>query len=173
MQSPSWSSSQLPPASVHGLSPSLFPSLRLQATRSLWCHSNLVWQGREPLSQPKNPVEDVVGHRAWGCSHPGPRACPRDLIVLKNYPYHLIFPCPLQFLVSTLHICWGTIGCLVCSSVDWLGVSPMWRGKWTLFSPISPPSSQAYHVPYFLDYKTHFPLPKFGKKMGVCLVVRM
>ena len=33
----------------------------------------------------------------WGCSHPGPCAGPRDLIVLKHSPYHLIFQCPLQF----------------------------------------------------------------------------
>ena len=56
-------------------------------------------------------------------------------------PTCLIFQCPLQFLVSNPHICWDTIGCWLCSSLDWLGVSPVCRGKWTLLLPISLPSS--------------------------------
>ena len=77
--------------------------------------------------------------RRWaqGCSRPGPR----DLFVLKQSLYHLFFQCPLYFLVSYLHKRWGAVGCSLCSSVDWLGVSPMCRGKWTLLPPISPPSS--------------------------------
>ena len=46
-------------------------------------------------------------------------------------PSHLIFQCPLQFLVSNLHICWGTAGCSLCSSEDWLGVLHMCKGKCT------------------------------------------
>ena len=46
-----------------------------------------------------------------GFSHPGPRAGPRDLIVLKHSSYRLIFQCLLQFLVSDLHIWWDTVGC--------------------------------------------------------------
>ena len=79
--------------------------------------------------------------RAWGCSRPGPRTGPWDLTVLKQSPYRLFFQCPLYFLVSYLHKCWGTVGYSLCSSEDRLGVSPMCRGKWTELLPISPPSS--------------------------------
>ena len=41
----------------------------------------------------------------------------------------LIFPCPLQFLVSNLHISWNTVGCSLYSSEDQLGLSPMHRGS--------------------------------------------
>ena len=78
--------------------------------------------------------------RVWGCSSPVPRASPRDLFVLKQSPYRLFFQCPLYFLVSHLHKRWSTVGCLLCSSVHRVGVSPMCRGKWTLLLPISPPS---------------------------------
>ena len=81
------------------------------------------------------------GCQAWGCSCPGPRAGPKGLIVLKHSLYCLIFQCPLQFLVSNLHICWNSIGCLLCSSEDRLGVSTMHSGEWTLLPPISLPSS--------------------------------
>ena len=82
---------------------------------------------------------------AWGFSHPGPCAGPRDLIVLKHSSYHLIFQCPLQFLVSDIHICCSTGGCSLCSS-DQLGVSPVPRGKWTPLPPISLPSSAFFIV---------------------------
>ena len=55
-------------------------------------------------------------HGHWGFSSPGPCADPRDLIVLKHSSYCLIFQCPLQFLVSNLHICWDILGCSLCSS---------------------------------------------------------
>ena len=61
-----------------------------------------------------------------GFSCPSPRAGPRDLVVLKQSSYHLIFQCPLS-LVSDLHICWNTVGCSLCSS-DQLGVSLVPRG---------------------------------------------
>ena len=83
---------------------------------------------------------------AWGCSCPGPHAGPRDLIVLKPSPYHLFFQCRLYFLVSYLHKRWAAFGCSLCSSVEWVGVSPRCRGKLTLLPPILPPSfpSQVY-----------------------------
>ena len=65
---------------------------------------------------------------AGGFSQPGPCAGPRDLIVLKHSSYCLNFQCPLQFLVSDLHICWNTVCCLLCSS-DQLGVSLVPRGS--------------------------------------------
>ena len=76
--------------------------------------------------------------RRWaqGCSRPGPR----DLFVLKQSPYRLFFQCPLYFLVSYLQKCWGAVGCSLCSSVDWVGVSLVWRGKWTPLPPILWPS---------------------------------
>ena len=100
------------------------------------CCSNLVWQGRKPLNwiSLKSPAADLAG------TGPGPHTGPRDLIVLKHSPYCLIFQCPLQFLVSYIHICWGTVGCSLCSSVDWLGVLPVCRGKWNPLPPISSPS---------------------------------
>ena len=80
------------------------------------------------------------GCQVWGCSCPGTHSGPRDLFILKQSPYRVFFQCPLYFLVSYLHKHCGTVGCSLCSSVGWLGVSPMCRGKWTLFPPISPPS---------------------------------
>ena len=64
-------------------------------------------------------------------------------------PTCLIFQCPLQLLVCNLHICWGTVGCSLCSSVDRLDVSPMCRGKWTPLPPIWPPSSFSQLVDLF------------------------
>ena len=78
---------------------------------------------------------------AWGFSHVGPHTGPRYLIVLKHSPYRLIFQCCLQFLVSSLLMCWNTVGCSLCSSEDQLGVPPERRRKWTQLLPISPPSS--------------------------------
>ena len=76
---------------------------------------------------PKNLAADPAAP-AGDFSCPGPSIGPRDLIVLKQSSYHLIFQCPLQFLVSDLHICWNTIGCSLCSS-DQLGVSLVPRGS--------------------------------------------
>ena len=87
------------------------------------CCSNLVWQGREP------------------CSRSGPCAGARDLFVLKQSPYCLFFQCPLYFLVSCFHKRWDTVDCLLLSSVEQLGVSPLCTGKWTLLPPMSPSSS--------------------------------
>ena len=88
--------------------------------------------------------------QASGCSCPGPRAGPRDIFVLKQSHYRLFFQCPLYFLVSYLHKCWGTVGCLLCSSVNRLGVSPVCRGKWTPLPLISPPSSMKDSPVYFV-----------------------
>ena len=90
------------------------------------------------LFKPPGPNKHLASHTAqpgslprilqqtllpgWGFSCPGPGAGPRDLIVLKHSSYHLIFQCPLQFLVSDIHICCSTGGCSLCSS-DQLGVS--------------------------------------------------
>ena len=52
---------------------------------------------------------------------------PGDLIVLKHSSYRQIFQCPLS-LVSDLHICWKTVGYLLCSS-DQLGISLALRGS--------------------------------------------
>ena len=62
-----------------------------------------------------------------GFNHPGPRAGLGDLIVLKHSSYRQIFQCPLS-LVSNLHICWNTVGCLLCSIVQ-LGISLVLRGS--------------------------------------------
>ena len=83
---------------------------------------------RSPSSLP-GVLRQAWWVRAWGCSGSGPCAGPRDLYVLKQYPYLLFFQCSLYFLVSYLHKCWGTVGCLLCSSVDRLGVTPMCRMK--------------------------------------------
>ena len=81
------------------------------------------------LTQPRLALSQESSSRpcARGFSCPGPRACPRDLIVLKHSSYRLIFQCPLS-LVSDLHICWSTVGCSLCSS-DQLGVSLALRGS--------------------------------------------
>ena len=59
----------------------------------------------------------------------------------------LVFQCPLQFLVSNLHIGWVTVGCLLCSSEDRLGVSPMHREKWTQLPSVLLPSSSVHLLP--------------------------
>ena len=88
--------------------------------------SPLVQTSTWSLTQPSLALSQESCSRpcgsGWGFSHPGSRAHPRDLIVLKHSSYCLIFQCPPQFLVSDLHICWNTIGCSLCSS-DQLGVS--------------------------------------------------
>ena len=93
----------------------------------------------EPSSLPGFLLQ-ALWARAWGCSCLVPRAGPRDLFVLKQSSYHLFLQCPLYFLVSYLDICWGTVGCLICSSVDGVSVSPVCMEKWTLPPPILPPS---------------------------------
>ena len=68
----------------------------------------LVQTSTWPLTQPHLALSQESCSRPWtpagGFSCPGPRAGPRDLIVLKHSSYCLIFQCPLS-LVSDLHIC--------------------------------------------------------------------
>ena len=47
-----------------------------------WCCSNLVWQGREPLTRlsPKNPVEDLAGTRQGAAATLVPRLDPGTLL---------------------------------------------------------------------------------------------
>ena len=80
----------------------------------------------------------------WGCSGPGPQAGLRYLIVPEQSPYHLIFSMPSTVLDSNPHIRWDSIGCSLCSSEDQLGIPPMHKVKWTLFPPISLPSSESH-----------------------------
>ena len=122
---------------------SSFPSLRLQATRSfpVLLKPCLAGEGAIDLALSPEPYDRPGGCWTWGCSHPGPRAGPRNLIVLKHSPYHLIFQCILPFSISNFHIHWGTVGCSLCSSEDQLGVSLVCRGKWTSLPPILLPSS--------------------------------
>ena len=79
----------------------------------------------QPVSLPRILQQTLHPGRGFSC--PGPRAGPRDLIVLKHSSYHLIFQCPLS-LVSDLHICWNTVGCSLCSS-DQLRISLALRGS--------------------------------------------
>ena len=67
---------------------------------------------------------------------------PGTFFVLKQSPYLLFFQCPLYFLVSYLHKPWGAVGCLLHSSVDWVGVSLRCRGKLTQLPPT------CHHLPY-------------------------
>ena len=97
--------------------------------------------GSWSMAPSHKPCGRPAGRQTWGCCHPDPCTHPRDLIVLRHSPYRLIFQCPLQFLISNLHICWGTVGCSLCSSEDQLGVPPVCRGKWTPLPPISLPPS--------------------------------
>ena len=94
-----------------------FSPQRLQASRSLLVLLKpcLAGEGAIDLVLSQESCGRPCGHWAWGYSHPGPCAGPRDLIVLKHSPNCLIFQCPLQFLVSNLHICWDTIGCSLCA----------------------------------------------------------
>ena len=89
----------------------------------------LVQTSTRPLTQPSLALSQESCSRpctlARGFSSPGPRAGPRELIVLMHSSYSLIFQCPLS-LVSDFRICWNTIGCSLCSS-DQLGVSQVRR----------------------------------------------
>ena len=67
-----------------------------------------VRRGSRKVSSLPGVLQQAQKARAWGCSHPGPCAGPRDLFFLKQSPYHLFFQCPLYFLVSYLHKRWGT-----------------------------------------------------------------
>ena len=96
-----------------GQGPSL-PNSFHQHPQSHWVHTTPVCLPLYPYSRPvtsstKIPPGDAqtlfgmegshwpCGHWAWACSGPGPRAGPRDLVVLKHSPYRLIFQWPLQF----------------------------------------------------------------------------
>ena len=91
----------------------------------------LVQTSTWPLTQPSQALSQESCSRpctlARGFSRPGPLAGPWDLIVLKHSSYRLIFQGPLP-LVSDLHICRNTVGCLLCSS-DLVGVSLVPRGS--------------------------------------------
>ena len=102
------------------------------------CFWGLVWQETEPLTplSPRSPAADPAGV-GLGLQLPLSHAGPRDLFVLKHSSYLLFSQCPLYFLVSYLHKHWAALGCSLCSSVDWVGVSPRCRGKLTLLLPIS------------------------------------
>ena len=102
-----------------------------------WCCSSLVWQGREPLTRlsPWSPTAGPEGE-GLGLQSPWSLHWSQGPFSLKQSPYCLFFQCTLYFLVSYLHKRWGTFGCLLCSSVDLLGVSPKCRGKWTYLAAI-------------------------------------
>ena len=91
-QGPTWPNSQFSPASAHSLSGfttwSSFPSLWLQATRSLTVLLKPCLSGEgainPALSQESCSRPGTC--RPWGYSCPGPHAGPRDIIVLKQSP---------------------------------------------------------------------------------------
>ena len=76
-----------------------FSPQRLQASRSLLVLLKpcLAGEGAVDRSLSQEPCDRPGGHRAWGCSCPGPRAGPKDLIVPKQSHHHMIFQCLLQF----------------------------------------------------------------------------
>ena len=85
--------------------------LQLQASRSLLVLLKPFLAGEGSIELALTQESCGRPGRLWvgGCSRPGTHAGPRDLIVLKYSPYHLIFQCPLQVLVSNSHIlgyCW-------------------------------------------------------------------
>ena len=67
-------------------------------------------------------------------------------------------PLPSVFSVSSvlfglcLHKRWAALGCLLCFSVEWVGVSPRCRGKLTLLPPILLPSSLSCLFYFILIY---------------------
>ena len=62
----------------------------------------LAWEGATDLALSQESCGRPGGQRSWGCSHPGSGTGPRDLIVPKHSPYHLIFQYPLQFWPPTI-----------------------------------------------------------------------
>ena len=90
-----------------------------------WPNNHLAAHTAQPGSLPRILQQTLCPGRCF--IRPGPCAVLRDLIVLKHSSYHLIFQCPLS-LVSNLHICWNTVGCLLFSS-DQLGISLALRGS--------------------------------------------
>ena len=141
---------QLSSTSARGLpgfsTSSLFPSLRLQATRSLTVLFRPCLTGEVAINPAlsKGVLRQAQQGRTWGCSCPGPRVDSRDLFVLKQSPYLLFSQCLLYFLVSYLHKWWAAFGCSLFFLVEWVGVPPRCRGKLTPLPPISLPSSLSY-----------------------------
>ena len=132
---------------------SVVPSLRLQATRSLsvLLKPCLAGEGVVNPALSQSPAAGPVGV-GLGLQSPWSLCWSRGPFFLKQSPYRLFFQCPLYFWVSYFHKRWGTVGCLLCSSVDRLGVSPMCRGKWTLLPPISLPSSVSLFLSFLRFY---------------------
>ena len=139
--SPTLNSPQPAPTGLLGFSTSsLFPTLRLQATRSLTVllRPCLAGEGAVNRLSPRSP--------AASCTWPGaaatlvPTLIPGTFLSWSN-PLTFCFLCPLYFLVSYLYKRWTAFGCSLCFSVEWLGVSPRCRGKLTPLPSISPPSS--------------------------------
>ena len=59
-----------------------------------------------------------------------------------------VFKCPLQSSASKLHINWDSIGCLLCSSEDQIGVQVGCMRKWVQLATNLPPTS---NVPQLFD----------------------
>ena len=71
---------------------------------------------------------------------------PRDLPVSQQTLLLSVFKHRLQSLASKLNISWDSIGCSLCSSEYWLGVSVRCRSKWVQFPPTSLPSSELLFI---------------------------
>ena len=119
---------------------SLFPSLRLQATRSLTVLLR-------PCLAGEGAVNPALSQES--CSRPGRAGLGLQLpwsLRWSQGPFcPETIPLPSVFSVSSvlfglyLHKRWAAFGCSLCFSVEWVGVSPRYRGKLTRshLSPVS------------------------------------
>ena len=154
----------------------LIPLPAIQATRSLSVLLKPCSAGEGAI----NPALSQESCRMPGGRWPGtavalvPALVPGTLLSWSSPLTICFFQCPLCFLVSYLHKRWGTVVCSLCFSVDWLGDSPVCRGKSTLLPPISPLSSLhpileilkcLSHCVFFKKQKLVWPKqwPCFGK----------
>ena len=89
------------------------------------------------------------------------------LAILGTLYFHVNFK--ISFLTSTQKSLKGfSLGCIF--SLDLVRVFLI--NQYWIFQHMDK-GIALLHLPYFLDYKTHFSPPKFGRKMGVCLIVRI
>ena len=128
---------------------SLFPSLGLQATRSLTVLLRPCLAGEGALTQlfPRSPAAGlaVVGlglQLPWSLRWSQGPFCPEAI------PLPSVFSVSSVLLVSYLHKRRAAFGCSLCSSVEWVAVSHRCRGKLTPLPPISPPSTLLFCLPF-------------------------
>ena len=121
----------------------LYSPQRLQASTSILvplCPPCFVGQGAVYLALIQG---SCTGTELGAAAALVPVLVPGTLLSQHNL-LTVCFSMSSKILASKLHISWDSIGGLLCSSEDFLGVPPVHRGKWALLPPTMPPSSCLY-----------------------------